>query len=58
MKGSELELWIASLATCNFITVQSNGWMLIFDNYWKVDLWEADTWQGYMHNRCFTVILD
>ena len=46
MKGSELELWIASLATWNFITVQSNGWMLIFDNYWKVDLWEADTWQG------------
>ena len=46
MKGSELELWIALLATWNFITVQSNGWMLIFDNYWKVDLWEADTWQG------------
>ena len=24
MKGNELELWIASLTTCNFITVQSN----------------------------------
>ena len=24
IKGNELELWIASLTTCNFITVQSN----------------------------------
>ena len=24
MKGNELELWIASLTTWNFITVQSN----------------------------------
>ena len=23
-KGNELELWMASLTTCNFITVQSN----------------------------------
>ena len=29
MKGDELELWIASLTTCNFITVQSNRSMLI-----------------------------
>ena len=24
MKGNELELWTASLTTCNFITVQRN----------------------------------
>ena len=24
MKGNEFELWIASVTTCNFITVQSN----------------------------------
>ena len=24
LKGNELELWIASLTTCNFITVESN----------------------------------
>ena len=24
MKGSELELWVAFLTKCNFITVQSN----------------------------------
>ena len=27
-QGNEFELWMASLATCNFITVQSNRWML------------------------------
>ena len=29
MKGNVLELWIASLTTCKFITVQRNCWMLI-----------------------------
>ena len=29
MKGNELELWIASLTTCHFITEQSNRQMLI-----------------------------
>ena len=33
MKGNELELWIASLTTCNFITVQSNRWMLIVNKH-------------------------
>ena len=30
MKGDELELWIVSLTTCNFITVQINRRLLIF----------------------------
>ena len=30
MKGNKLELWIASLTKCNFITVRSNRW--IFNN--------------------------
>ena len=33
MKGNELELWIASSTTCNFITVQSNRWMLIINKH-------------------------
>ena len=48
MKGNELELWIPSLRTCNFITVQSNRWMLIvnkhcaiFTTFIKRTLWEG-----------------
>ena len=33
MKGNELELWITSLTTCNFIIVQSNRWMLIVNKH-------------------------
>ena len=33
MKGNELELWIASLTTCNFFTVQSNREMLIVNKH-------------------------
>ena len=29
MKGNELEIWIASLTTCNFITVRSKRWILV-----------------------------
>ena len=32
MKGNELELWIASLTTCIFITGQINRLMLIVSN--------------------------
>ena len=32
MNGNELKLWIASLTTCNFNTVQSNRWILIVTN--------------------------
>ena len=39
MKGDEL-LWIVSLATWNFITVQRNLLMLIVNNHC------ADTWKG------------
>ena len=33
MKGNELELWITSLTTWNFIIVQSNRWMLIVNKH-------------------------
>ena len=33
MKGNELERWIPSLRTCNFITVQSNRWMLFVNKH-------------------------
>ena len=33
MKGNELELWTASLTTCNFITVQRNRRMLIVNKH-------------------------
>ena len=33
MNCNELELWIPSLVTWNFIAVQSNRWMLIVNNY-------------------------
>ena len=33
MKGDELEFWIASLTTCNFITVQINRRLLIVNEY-------------------------
>ena len=36
MKGDELELWIASLTTCNFITVQSNRSMLIVKKHYTI----------------------
>ena len=36
MKGVELELWIASLTTCNFITVQSNRSMLIRNKHYTI----------------------
>ena len=39
MKGDEL-LWIVSLATWNFVTVQRNLLMLIVNNHC------ADTWKG------------
>ena len=32
MKGNELELWIASLTTCNFFIVQSKRLMLIINS--------------------------
>ena len=46
MKGNELELWIASLTTCNFITVQSN--LLLNVDRWQTlrifyNLYQADT---------------
>ena len=48
MKGDELELWIASLTTCNFITVQSNRWMLIVNKYLRnfYNPYYADAWEG------------
>ena len=33
MKGNELELWIASLTTCNCIIMQSNRGMLIVNKH-------------------------
>ena len=33
MKGNELELWIASLTTCNFFIVQSKRLMLIINEH-------------------------
>ena len=35
MKGDELEFWIVSLTTCNFITVQINRRLLIFTTFIK-----------------------
>ena len=34
MKGNELELWIASLTTCNFSTLQSNRLVLIVNKHY------------------------
>ena len=48
MKGNGLELWIASLTTWNFITVQNNSWMLIVHKHCAINtnLFQADTWEG------------
>ena len=49
MKGDELELWIASVATLNFITVRSNRWMLIVNKHCAIfptSINQADTWEG------------
>lgn len=65
MNCNELELWIPSLVTWNFIAVQSNCWMLIVNNYcaictnlYLVDShYETDTWEGFEGIRLTKVSL-
>ena len=59
MKGNGLELWIASLTTWNFITVQNNSWMLIVHKHCAINtnLFQADTWEGSEGVRLIEVSL-
>lgn len=65
MNCNELELWIPSLVTWNFIAVQSNRWMLIVNNYCAIftNLYlvdshdETDTWEGFEGIRLTEVSL-
>ena len=59
MKGNGLELWIASLTTWNFITVQNNSWMLIVHKHCAINtnLFQADTWKGSEGVRLIEVSL-